>query len=737
MIMHYLGLDHIGHKTGPQGPNMLPKQREMDGIVQQIYKAIETQKHHAETLLVVAGDHGMNAGGNHGGSGPGETEPAMLFASPKFKEMKKRRDYECPTKPKEGTEFHYYTKIEQSDIVPALATMMGMPIPKNSLGVFIRELAGLWTKEHAFQLLHRNAVQILHIIQAKYGKEALQSLNPVHLSELNRQQYPNHVTVGEEEELMSLWGDILHLVKPEFATEDEYFVHAESTFYRFLNFAQDTMSSTASSYDIPRMSMGMAISAIALLLAVVSVPSIWPPSSAGVFFGITTLLYGIMMFASSYVEEEQHFWYWLTPAWVVVLVAKRLFHSHGSRQSAKVAVAGMFLLTTHRLAVRWNQTGQKHAGEPDIVHTIFPQHHLLMWMLVLATYVTNGYFLHTETFAGILPPELTPLANMTLVFLGIVFKLNFTQADAPELVQGLALRIREWSEPFSLVMQAQAVFVILGVTAVVVVVQSIMQARTSPVSSGAEQDNRILLPQRLHHLSTLFLMTQTRAPNIPLFLGLELQRASLAWLMTTEDTDEEDSRTCRPAVAQVATSVLLFSHVYYFCMGGSNSISSLDLSNAYNGVADYNIAAVGVLLFAGNWAGPVWWCSAAILLLTTALVNSNPVSPKRSKEDRDWVMVEREKLHKEAVASTRSKSETANIKACSNGSWLTYVASTTAFVSCGLLAVMAACTTLRTHLFIWTVFSPKYLYAMAWSIGWHFIINIAFGGLLYRIRSIA
>lgn len=35
-----------------------------------------------------------------------------------------------------------------------------------------------------------------------------------------------------------------------------------------------------------------------------------------------SLLYGIMMFASSYVEEEQHFWYWATTAWLMLLWLK-------------------------------------------------------------------------------------------------------------------------------------------------------------------------------------------------------------------------------------------------------------------------------------------------------------------------------------------------------------------------------------------------------------------------------
>ena len=46
-------------------------------------------------------------------------------------------------------------------------------------------------------------------------------------------------------------------------------------------------------------------------------------------------------------------------------------------------------------------------------------------------------------------------------------------------------------------------------------------------------------------------------------------------------------------------------------------------------------------------------------------------------------------------------------------------------------AVMAACTLLRTHLFIWTVFSPKYLYAMAWAVGWHLFVSVGLGRVLW------
>jgi ethanolaminephosphotransferase len=57
------------------------------------------------------------------------------------------------------------------------------------------------------------------------------------------------------------------------------------------------------------------------------------------------------------------------------------------------------------------------------------------------------------------------------------------------------------------------------------------------------------------------------------------------------------------------------------------------------------------------------------------------------------------------------------------------------FVLAALVGVMAACTVLRTHLFIWTVFSPKYLYSMAWSLGQHLVVNVGFGSLLFWLGT--
>ena len=142
---------------------------------------------------------------------------------------------------------------------------------------------------------------------------------------------------------------------------------------------------------------------------------------------------------------------------------------------------------------------------------------------------------------------------------------------------------------------------------------------------------------------------------------------------------------------QLSLTSLLFQYISFFAFGGSNAISSIDLSNAYNGVSGYNVGAVGVLTFCGNWAGPLWWTSATALLLS---------SHKARKPQEDWIR---------------------------------HVALLTTFAASSTLFVMLACTALRNHLFIWTVFSPKYLYTIAWSLGQHVCINIGFGSLIYWV----
>lgn len=119
---------------------MAPKQAEMDGIVRQIYQAMESQSHLQSSLLVLCGDHGMNEAGNHGGSSSGETSTALVFISPKFAQHFPGSP--CPMV--SSGDYDYFRTVEQSDVVPSLAALLGFPVPLNNLGVMIPEMLEYW-----------------------------------------------------------------------------------------------------------------------------------------------------------------------------------------------------------------------------------------------------------------------------------------------------------------------------------------------------------------------------------------------------------------------------------------------------------------------------------------------------------------------------------------------------------------------------------------------------------------
>ena len=190
---------------------------------------------------------------------------------------------------------------------------------------------------------------------------------------------------------------------------------------------QSVLGGAASSYKVARMLSGVGLAAISVVLALISMPSLGHLTTKGLFATVSIALLGLMMFGSSYVEEEQHYWYWLTPCWVLLTSVASI--ARGDIYKARVTVVASFvILVVHRFAMRWNQTGQKHAGASDIVHTFFPRAHGLMWLLILFTFAYHGWLVVKRTFAGLLHVEVSALLASLLIGSAIIFKLNITDA---------------------------------------------------------------------------------------------------------------------------------------------------------------------------------------------------------------------------------------------------------------------------------------------------------------------
>lgn len=132
-----------------------------------------------------------------------------------------------------------------------------------------------------------------------------------------------------------------------------------------------------------------------------------------------------------------------------------------SKRSFILASTFILILVITRIARRWNQTGQKFAGEPDIARTFFFEHRLVLWTMVGATYLWTLQLLSMSAFPAL--PQLVGTSIATaLTTVAIQFKLAFTNEDSPELMAGIAKAAVEGDYIVSLVARARVVFVALA-----------------------------------------------------------------------------------------------------------------------------------------------------------------------------------------------------------------------------------------------------------------------------------
>jgi len=231
------------------------------------------------------------------------------------------------------------------------------------------------------------------------------------------------------------------------------------------------MSSTASNYDMFKLTAGQVLASVAAAFALgAAIPVLTHSFVSAVPFILITIAYGIMMFASSYVEEEQHFWYWATSGWLAqlsfngydiitkpgsLLTVDRF--SRYARSSTLLSLGALGILGALRIVRRWNQTGQKFAGESDIARTFLSTHTELLWGLIAATYIWNAQMIGTLGFPR-LPRRTATVLAVVLMVLAVTFKLAFTNEDAPELISERAMTILHFSAGWDLITRARIVF---------------------------------------------------------------------------------------------------------------------------------------------------------------------------------------------------------------------------------------------------------------------------------------
>lgn len=153
LVAHYLGVDHAGHRYGPNHPEMTRKLSELNFRLERILTVLPPN-----VILYVIGDHGMTETGDHGGESKSE-RTAAFFAY--------RR-----------TGFHHDSssvgnEVEQTDFAPTMSAALGRPPPSPCLGnIHLSVLPHLTTP--VTLLLLTNSLKQINNYMLKYGEASQQ-----------------------------------------------------------------------------------------------------------------------------------------------------------------------------------------------------------------------------------------------------------------------------------------------------------------------------------------------------------------------------------------------------------------------------------------------------------------------------------------------------------------------------------------------------------------------------------
>ncbi|CAH0590164.1 unnamed protein product [Chrysodeixis includens] len=174
LVLHYLGLDHIGHLEGARSEKIKPKLGEMDQVVKKIYTAM--QQWDRNGVLIVCGDHGMRDAGGHGGATPSEVlVPLVVLRS---------QDFVCPHPLGQGP------TVAQVDVAPSVAWLLNAPPPGDSTGRLLPALLPQDTRQHLY---------LLHVIAQHNTKQSLPTDTEVYRQfERAEKQFAHYLATGQQ-----------------------------------------------------------------------------------------------------------------------------------------------------------------------------------------------------------------------------------------------------------------------------------------------------------------------------------------------------------------------------------------------------------------------------------------------------------------------------------------------------------------------------------------------------------
>lgn len=293
VVVHFLGVDHVGHTYGPHNEHMDAKLKQMDSALQAVLERLD-ESDECHTALIF-GDHGMTEDGNHGGGTVEETNAALfVHSSPACRGLSHTEyleHYEVSSWVEES-----FASIHQIDLVPTIAMQLGLPIPFANLGGLVPSLLPGHDIRQSTLALALNAAQVWRYF-TEYSSKANQ------LPGLSELQAKLNLATQQYNEALATENDNLDLYR-----------QASGLFKSFLNDALELGQRVWTRFDDRGMIAGCSFLLLGLIVyarsflgtlraSVVKLSSSWEDS-----LSMVSMIFccGALTFSNSYILEEEN-----------------------------------------------------------------------------------------------------------------------------------------------------------------------------------------------------------------------------------------------------------------------------------------------------------------------------------------------------------------------------------------------------------------------------------------------
>ncbi|XAR51820.1 hypothetical protein NMG60_11006561 [Bertholletia excelsa] len=176
IFLHLLGCDSNGHAHKPYSSIYLNNVKVVDRIAERVYNLVESYFKDNRTAYVFTADHGMSDKGSHGDGHHSNTDTPLVAwgAGVRYPMPSSSNNHsECgirfidehmhdmPTPIEWGLDGIERVDVNQADIAPLMATLLGLPCPVNSVGTLPLSYVNL-SKVEEVEAVLANTKQILN-----------------------------------------------------------------------------------------------------------------------------------------------------------------------------------------------------------------------------------------------------------------------------------------------------------------------------------------------------------------------------------------------------------------------------------------------------------------------------------------------------------------------------------------------------------------------------------------------